>query len=326
MEIRLKSDLAIKDFLNIIEKATGLNICLYDFKDFSKRDEKLRLNDAAFLHSRPYCLAVKSSNRALKKCVESDHSKRFELIKKGKPVWRTCHAGLSEIVIPVFIKGKYICTVLAGQVFLKKPSEKEIDSKVSYLEKLGVNRKLALRSIKIVPVISKKNTKQSLSLISMLVNFIVETGEKLEWREELNKIKVQYHKTDLPEVSNKLEFLIKSVKQIRNTRYKNIVNKVLANLSDKPVEKINLAEAAKEAGLSRFYLSRIFKTATGRSFRDHVVMFRIEKAKKHMVDVNLNLSEIAYKCGYQDLSSFTRSFKKSTGTNPGKFRLMNMRQ
>ena len=60
----------------------------------------------------------------------------------------------------------------------------------------------------------------------------------------------------------------------------------------------------------------------GRLIQKHV----LEKAKKYMENPDLNLSEIAYKCGYQDLSSFTRSFKKSTGVNPGKYRVISIKQ
>jgi len=36
MKTILKSNLVLKDFLNIIENATGLKICLYDFEFFSR--------------------------------------------------------------------------------------------------------------------------------------------------------------------------------------------------------------------------------------------------------------------------------------------------
>jgi two-component system response regulator YesN len=86
-----------------------------------------------------------------------------------------------------------------------------------------------------------------------------------------------------------------------------------------------MPKADKEAGLSRFYFSRLFKAAAGRSFRDHVMMLRIEKSKAVMNDLNLNLSEVAYMCDYENLSSFTRTFKNLTGINPGKYRILNLK-
>ncbi|OGF44960.1 MAG: hypothetical protein A2231_08640 [Candidatus Firestonebacteria bacterium RIFOXYA2_FULL_40_8] len=323
MIVKLKSSLIIKDFLNIIENATGLNICLYDFENFSKKDEKLRLGNESFCHTRPYCLAIKTSKKAHNICIASEHGIRSELLKINKPVWRTCHAGLSEIVIPVYIKEKYICSIHAGQVFFKKMSEKEITIKAAYFEKLGVDRELIIKSIKDVPIITRAHINQSLNLISMLINFIVETGEKLDWQDELNKIKESYNKTSLPELSNKLDYLMKSVKQIRNIKYKNIVEKVMNVLKTKATDNINLSEISREVGFSRFYLSRIFKAETGKSFRNYIIDLRLETAKKHMKDDDLNLTDIAYKCGYQDLSSFTRSFKKAAGLTPGKYRILN---
>ncbi|OGF48629.1 MAG: hypothetical protein A2231_01520 [Candidatus Firestonebacteria bacterium RIFOXYA2_FULL_40_8] len=322
MKTILKSNLVLKDFLNIIENATGLKICLYDFEFFSKKDEKLNLDKESFCHTRTYCMAVKTSKNAHSICIKSERSIKSMLLEKNRPVWNTCHAGLSEIVIPVFIKGKYVCSIHAGQVFLKKIQNSDIDKKADYFEKLGVDRNLIIKTINDVPVISKAHINQSLNLISLLINFIIETGEKLDWQDELNRIKESYNNSDLPDLGNKLDYLIKSVKHIRNIRYKNIIDRIMENLTIRPMENINLTEISKEIGLSRFYISRIFKSETGKSFRDYIVAFRMEKAKRHMKDGSLNLSDVAFKCGYQDQSSFTRSFKKATGVNPGKYRIL----
>ena len=320
MRIKLSNNLVLRDFLETIERTSGLRVCLSDLEEFTKNDKRFLVNESAFVHTSPYCCVIKASKTAHQECVKAHNIKGLK-----KPVCITCYAGLKEILIPIYIKSTYIGLIKAGQILFKKLSGKKTIKIMERLEALGVNKKEALKALKNVPVVPEKTVKLALDLLQMLANYISEAGEKQNWQKEIDRIQSSYKARTIPDANNGLEYLIKSVKNIENIKFKNIADRAIAEINLLPPCDVNLAKIAKQVGLSQFYFSRIFKSATGRNFREHIMILRIEKAKLLMNDLNLNLSEVAYRCGYENLSSFTRTFKKLTGINPGKYRILNLR-
>jgi AraC-like DNA-binding protein len=69
------------------------------------------------------------------------------------------------------------------------------------------------------------------------------------------------------------------------------------------------------------YFSKVFRQTIGISFKTYLCNQRIAKAKEMLRNHhNDNISHIAYQCGYQDVSYFSRLFKKITGITPGTYR------
>ncbi|MFP4618482.1 MAG: helix-turn-helix domain-containing protein [Spirochaetaceae bacterium] len=85
-------------------------------------------------------------------------------------------------------------------------------------------------------------------------------------------------------------------------------------------EKVGLAEAAREAGLSEAYFSTIFKEEMKISFSAYVNRLRVSMAKNLLTGTKLSLSIISGRCGFEDQSYFSRIFKKVTGISPGRYR------
>jgi two-component system, response regulator YesN len=85
-------------------------------------------------------------------------------------------------------------------------------------------------------------------------------------------------------------------------------------------EKVGLADAAREAGLSEAYFSTIFKEEMGISFSAYANRLRVSMAKNLLIGSKLSLSIISGRCGFEDQSYFSRIFKKVTGISPGRYR------
>ena len=75
--------------------------------------------------------------------------------------------------------------------------------------------------------------------------------------------------------------------------------------------------------LSPYYLSDLLKKETGRSAKDHINDFVIEKAKAMLLSSNNSISEIAYSLGFNYPHYFTRLFKSKTGHTPVQYRSLN---
>lgn len=84
----------------------------------------------------------------------------------------------------------------------------------------------------------------------------------------------------------------------------------------------NLADVAKQFGLSSRTFTRRFKQATNIQANQYWQKLRIEAAKELLSATNLSIQEISFHVGYQDQGHLTRLFKKSLNLTPKNYRLM----
>jgi|HigsolmetaAR203D_1030402.scaffolds.fasta_scaffold00166_26 two-component system response regulator YesN len=85
-------------------------------------------------------------------------------------------------------------------------------------------------------------------------------------------------------------------------------------------EDISLEAISRMAGLSPFYISKLFKEQFGINYIDFLTECRIEKAKKLMADPELSLKVIALEVGYRDPNYFSKVFKKMCDISPTEYR------
>jgi AraC family transcriptional regulator len=91
-------------------------------------------------------------------------------------------------------------------------------------------------------------------------------------------------------------------------------------ISEHLAEEISLDKLASVACFSPFHFHRIFSALLGESPRDYIERLRMERAVNEIaIKRNLNLYEIAYECGFNTKSSFSRVFKKYYGVAPSRF-------
>lgn len=84
-------------------------------------------------------------------------------------------------------------------------------------------------------------------------------------------------------------------------------------------EKIELADAARACGYSKFYFAHFFKEATQISFYSYLSTYRLERAISLIHTGNKTLTEIAHECGFGSVRSFNRTFRKYYSTSPSGF-------
>ncbi len=85
-------------------------------------------------------------------------------------------------------------------------------------------------------------------------------------------------------------------------------------------EKMTVHDLAEKVHMSPTHFSRIFKSQTGFSPYDYVVMARINKAKEQLLKTEMSIAEIAYEVGFNSEANFIYSFTNNEGISPGKFR------
>ena len=85
-------------------------------------------------------------------------------------------------------------------------------------------------------------------------------------------------------------------------------------------EATNLDAAASSLGLSRRRFTQLFREVTGTSWLAFVRRLRIDHARRLLGTTERTVLSVAFECGFDDLSTFYRAFKRETGESPNRWR------
>tara|TARA_R110002073_G_scaffold30361_8_gene94779 strand:- start:242 stop:1114 length:873 start_codon:yes stop_codon:yes gene_type:complete len=91
-------------------------------------------------------------------------------------------------------------------------------------------------------------------------------------------------------------------------------------IQDNYTHKITLSEVSSLLNMSSVSFNRFIKKRTGKTFVEYLNAVRVGYASQMLVEKDLGISEIAYKCGFNNIAHFNRVFKKSKGVTPSLYR------
>lgn len=225
-----------------------------------------------------------------------------------------------------------IANVISGPVLLHYPVE--LESQLFDAIRLG-DEELVSRSL--YPLLGEmmKHSKNPLNFEVTLIRFV----NNLIQLEQLIGVEVLltqdnyalYHR--LLDIRNPEEIeriLVKEVIQPMVTSMKEKTTRQFRSLSDQ-IAAIVRAEFDQELSLeiigerlhySPNYLSSIFKKEFGMTFSEYVMSYRLEMAKKWLVETDMTIKEIAERLQYHNPQNFIRSFRKKEHVTPGAYRAM----
>lgn len=104
------------------------------------------------------------------------------------------------------------------------------------------------------------------------------------------------------------------------------INQVRQWLDVRYREQVTLEELAAMAGCTRNYLCRAFKTYTGKTVIEYLLERRIQAAMVRLRSGNDKVIDIAFDCGFNELSYFNRIFKRLSGSSPSVYRRQRLNQ
>lgn len=107
---------------------------------------------------------------------------------------------------------------------------------------------------------------------------------------------------------------------IKGVHYLALATKYIANNYE---NEISLEDVAYEVNISASYLSHLFQSGLGTTYKKYISKLRVDKAKDLLVNTELSIADIAEKVGIPDANYFARIFKKYVGISPNRFRSMN---
>lgn len=83
---------------------------------------------------------------------------------------------------------------------------------------------------------------------------------------------------------------------------------------------VSLDGLAREAGLSKFHLHRVFRALTGYPLADYVRRRRLSESLKPLLGTDRSVLDIALESGFEYEQSYIRAFRSCWGISPGQCR------
>ncbi|QGP81289.1 helix-turn-helix domain-containing protein [Sphingobium sp. CAP-1] len=81
-----------------------------------------------------------------------------------------------------------------------------------------------------------------------------------------------------------------------------------------------IPELAELCGISPRHLHRQFIALTGKTVSAYIDAYRIEEAKRRLVQPGLSMKQVAEQLGFSHANSFARAFRRATGLSPREYR------
>lgn len=279
---RLGREKQLREYHDIIYKLLGIVI------DFANAEGKsLRLS--TLQHFNPFCAKLRSSPGGNESCRQCDWAGSRSARLTGESSIYRCHAGLTDIVVPLFDRnGNYIGGITSGQFLREGDTPASPEEITETAVKHGLDPEELDRLYRRTRVLSDIQVQGLREYLQVIGQIITNTHNNLVFLETI----------DSPDK-------IALIKQYVEDHY---------------MTPLNVPETARRFYLSSGHFSHFFRREVGVSFMNYVNMYRISKTEEFLRQTECRISEIASLCGFGSISQFNRVFRNITGRSPREFR------
>lgn len=95
---------------------------------------------------------------------------------------------------------------------------------------------------------------------------------------------------------------------------------VLGKIEENLLSPLTVKEMAQILHVTPQHFCVIFKETTGQTFIEYIVSKRIDLVKQMLIDTNKGITQVAYECGFKNLSYFNKTFNKKVGLTPSAYK------
>lgn len=126
----------------------------------------------------------------------------------------------------------------------------------------------------------------------------------------------------LQDLANSRNQRLLSAYGAHNSKFENSqqIEKVYTFIQQNFHRKITLNEISELVNMSTVSFNRFIKKRTGKTFIEYINDTRISYAARWLIETDLTIGEIGFKCGFNNIANFNRVFKKAKNCTPSEFR------
>ena len=282
-----KNTSLFEDFQKLFSELTGLGISFIDTNaDFIKLAKG----------SKPFCEMVSATEKktGVSNCWISNFKACKKAVSLRKPVIYECHAGLTELIVPVISDGKVIGALITGQIRKKGSVPYRKIRKIPIPPKMGLTHKHLEKEFLNMPETTADKIEAAAHMLDLFANRLS---------------------------SDDIETLFMKHKPV-TSNLQNVVSRATTYIKDNFRDPdISLNRVASQVNLSSFHISHIFRKELKTTFVDFLTRMRLaETARQLKYMPEKSIKEIAYQIGYSDPYYFSKVFKKFYSHSPLSFR------
>jgi AraC family transcriptional regulator len=97
---------------------------------------------------------------------------------------------------------------------------------------------------------------------------------------------------------------------------KKVLESCISYIEQNINDKISLDDISLDAGVSKYYLHRIFKSLTGDSLMEYVQSRKLSSSINELMNTSMRIIDIAMEYGFDHEQSYIRAFRKKFGHTP----------
>lgn len=284
-----KDNRILRDIMEDFACATDLGAVIVDIRGTESSD---------FYNFSPFCQTMRKYPEFGKLCRKCSMHGGLESSKAGRPYLYRCHAGLTDVSLPLIVQNSLLGFLLLGQSDVgsihnnETPMIQEVESNWSDFKELREKRESVINF----------PPERILSAARLLEKICKEHSEKLEPKERIS----------IPQKSKTQKLLQPNEKEE--------IQKAMFYIQKNVTKPITLQNVAEHVFLSENYFSRLFKKEVGVSFVTYLNQQRIDRAKALLKTSELSVDTIAHNVGFTHTSYFCKIFKHFAQTTPEKYR------
>ena len=239
--------------------------------------------------ARPFCRAVQKRPGGLARCRACDSAHAQRAVWEQRPLRYTCHAGLTEFLIPIEAGHGVIALLQCGQVLDRPPSPRDWAMLERRLAWAGGDGRDLRRAFARSKVLSRETQKDLMALLRLFAQEVALSQARL--------------------------LLVEQDPRDR------VIARALAFLKERFLDDVTLGQVAAAAGASVRNLVRLIRARTSATVLDHLHRLRIAHACDRLRQTHDKIGTIALACGFGSIQHFNRVFRKVLGMTPHRWRL-----
>ena len=268
----------LSGLLNNLQLLTGIWVNIFDADG---KDIRLFGNAASF------CQHIQTEGEGRRRCEDCDARAVEKCAAIGRPYQYRCHAGLKEIVVPIYDQGVPIAYMVFGQLLDDSPWKQQWEATVRTLDWYG--------------------------------------GDMLELKDAFSQLR-QYSDREIRAFTEILEALTHYVLlegMIHSAQYTD-QQKLEMYIDQHYMEKLSLKQIAHDLNMGTTKLCAVAKKLSGDGSVTRLIsQRRVQAAKRLLLREDIPISSVAERVGFSDYNYFTKIFKTIEGVTPSAYRKYN---
>jgi len=264
---------ALKDFYTV----THIRITVFDeqFNELAAYPEEIA----------PICRIIRKDQAAAAACHACDARACETAAKRLSPYTYTCHAGLTESIMPLVLGRIPVAYLFFGHVFAYPSHEDGYKAICSHCRDYKLDECKLKAACDDAPLMTREYIESASHLLQAVASYLA--------LDRMNLLKYEPLPLQIDEY----------------------IQKHFA-------EDVSIPRLCEEFDIGKTALCRLAQVNYGCGIAQYVRTLRIRHAKTLLKNhPEMSISEVAEACGYPDYNYFMTVFRRETGTTPRKYRM-----